>query len=142
MNRFDYSYMRMAQIWAQNSHSKRHKVGTLIVKDNAIVADGFNGTPSGMDNSCEDEDGATHWYVIHSESNALMKLAKSSGASSAGATLYVTLSPCRECSKLILQSGIVRVVYLDAHSDTSGLIFLKEKGVLVEKIDFDNEKNI
>jgi dCMP deaminase len=98
-----------------------------------IISDGFNGTPTGMDNCCEDSDGNTHWYVIHAESNALMKLAKNSG-SSIGSTLYVTLSPCKECSKLIIQSGIKRVVYFEDYRDTSGIDFLKANGLLIEKI--------
>lgn len=126
----------MAQVWAENSHSTRNKVGALVVKDNVIISDGFNGTPTGMDNGCEDSNGNTHWYVIHAESNALMKLAKNSG-SSIGSTLYVTLSPCKECSKLILQSGIKRVVYLDDYRDSSGIDFLKSQGLLVEKISID-----
>lgn len=133
MNRFDISYIKMAQVWAKNSHSTRNKVGALIVKDNVIISDGFNGTPTGMDNCCEDSAGNTHWYVIHAESNALMKLAKNSG-SSIGSTLYVTLSPCKECSKLIIQSGIKRVVYFEDYRDTSGISFLKDNGILVEKI--------
>jgi dCMP deaminase len=133
MNRFDISYIKMAQVWAENSHSTRNKVGALVVKDNVIISDGFNGTPTGMDNCCEDSDGNTHWYVIHAESNALMKLAKNSG-SSIGSTLYVTLSPCKECSKLIIQSGIKRVVYFEDYRDTSGIDFLKANGLLVEKI--------
>lgn len=136
MNRFDVSYIKMAQVWAENSHSKRNKVGALIVKDNVIISDGFNGTPHGMDNCCEDDNNVTHWYVIHAESNALMKLAKNSG-SSIGSTLYVTLSPCKECCKLIIQAGIKRVVYLEEYRDSSGIQFLKSQGLLVEKITID-----
>lgn len=123
----------MAQVWAENSHSTRNKVGALVVKDNVIISDGFNGTPTGMDNCCEDSNGNTHWYVIHAESNALIKLSKSN-SSSVGSTLYVTLSPCKECSKLILQAGIKRVVYHEEYRDTSGIDFLLKHGILVEKI--------
>lgn len=136
MNRFDASYMKMALVWAENSYSKRNKVGALVVKDNMIISDGFNGTPNGMDNCCEDSNDNTHWYTIHAESNALMKLAKNS-VSSIDSTLYVTLSPCKECSKLILQSGIKRIVYLEEYRDTTGIDFLKSRGLLVEKITVD-----
>jgi dCMP deaminase len=132
MNKFDISYMKMAREWGKNSHSSRSKVGALVVKDNVIISDGFNGTPSGFDNCCEDENGNTHWFVLHAESNALMKLAKNP-VSSSGSTLYVTLSPCKECSKLIIQSGIIRVVYLEEYRDTAGIDFLK-KFITVEKI--------
>lgn len=131
--------MRMALEWAKSSHSKRNKVGVLIVKDGHIISDGFNGTPSGMDNCCEEADGTTKWFVLHSECNAILKLAKST-QSSVGATMYATLSPCRECSKLIVQSEIKRVVYLEEYRDLSGIEFLKNCGVVVEKIDFINEK--
>lgn len=133
MNRFDVSYIKMAQIWGENSHCKRNKVGALVVKNNVIISDGFNGMPVGMDNCCEDADNNTKWQVLHAESNALAKLAKNP-ASSTGSTLYVTLSPCKECSKLILQSGITRVVYLEEYRDTTGIDFLKQQGVEVEKI--------
>ena len=111
MEKFDHSYLEMAQIWAQNSYCKRRKVGALLVKDRMIISDGYNGTPSGFENICE-EDGVTKPYVLHAEANAITKVAKS-GNSSEGATLYVTASPCLECSKLIIQSGIKRVVYRD-----------------------------
>ena len=108
MEKFDHSYLEMAEIWAQNSYCKRRKVGALLVKDRMIISDGYNGTPSGFENICE-EDGVTKPYVLHAEANAITKVAKS-GNSSEGATLYVTASPCLECSKLIIQSGIKRVV--------------------------------
>ena len=111
MEKFDHSYLEMAAIWAQNSYCKRRKVGALLVKDRMIISDGYNGTPSGFENICE-EDGVTKPYVLHAEANAITKVAKS-GNSSEGATLYVTASPCLECSKLIIQSGIKRVVYRD-----------------------------
>jgi len=125
--------MKMALIWAENSHCKRNKVGAIVVKDNVIISDGFNGMPSGMANCCEDNDGNTNWQVLHAESNALAKLAKNP-VSSVDSTLYVTLSPCKECSKLILQSGIKRIVYLEEYRDTTGIDFLKTRGLLVEKI--------
>lgn len=126
----------MAQIWAENSHCVRKKVGALIVKDNMIISDGYNGTPSGMDNCCEDANGETKWEVTHAEENAILKLARTTNSSD-GATLYITLSPCRCCSKLILSSKIKRVVYGKSHSDSSGLDFLKDNGVIVEQLQID-----
>lgn len=126
--RYDAAYMRMAREWALLSHCERKQVGALIVKDQMIIADGYNGTPSGFPNVCEAEDGTTHWYVLHAEANAITKLAKSNN-SAEGATLYITLSPCRDCAKLIHQAGIVRVVYADAYKDSSGLAFLNQAGV-------------
>lgn len=126
--RYDEAYMRMAQEWAKLSHCERKQVGALIVKDQMIIADGYNGTPSGFPNVCEASDGTTHWYVLHAEANAITKLAKSNN-SAEGATLYITLSPCRECAKLIHQAGIVRVVFRDAYKDSSGLAFLNQAGV-------------
>lgn len=123
----------MAQEWAKLSYCQRKKVGALIVKDRMIISDGYNGTPSGFDNKCEDESGNTHWYVLHAEANAILKLAKST-QSAEGATLYLTLSPCRECSKLVLQAGIRRLVYIDDYSDRSGIAFLKDRGVEVLQI--------
>ena len=126
--RYDQAYMRMALEWAKLSHCQRKQVGALIVKDQMIIADGYNGSPSGFPNVCEDEHGDTHWYVLHAEANAITKLAKSNN-SAQGATLYITLSPCRECAKLIHQAGITRVVYADAYKDDSGLVFLNQAGV-------------
>ncbi|MGB1075877.1 MAG: deoxycytidylate deaminase [Flavobacteriales bacterium] len=126
--RYDRAYMRMATEWAKLSHCQRKQVGALIVKDRMIIADGYNGTPSGFPNVCEDDCGDTHWYVLHAEANAITKLARSNN-SSAGATLYITLSPCRECAKLIYQAGIIRVVYSEAYKDDSGLVFLNQAGV-------------
>jgi dCMP deaminase len=131
-SKFDHSYLQMAEIWAQNSYCKRRKVGALIVKDKMIISDGYNGTPSGFENICEDEDGVTKPYVLHAEANAITKVAKS-GNSSAGATLYVTASPCMECSKLIIQSGITRVVYRDAYRLMDGIELLKRAGIEVEQ---------
>ena len=111
--RYDRAYMRMAQEWAKLSYSQRKQVGAIIVKDRMIISDGYNGTPTGFDNCCEDAQGDTLWYVLHAEANAILKVAAST-QSCAGATLYITMSPCRECSKLIHQAGIVRVVYKDS----------------------------
>ena len=133
MEKFDHSYLEMAEIWAQNSYCKRRKVGALLVKDRMIISDGYNGTPSGFENVCE-EDGVTKPYVLHAEANAITKVAKS-GNSSEGATLYVTASPCLECSKLIIQSGIKRVVYRDEYRLTDGIDLLRRAGVEVEKVD-------
>ena len=133
MEKFDHSYLEMAEIWAQNSYCKRRKVGALLVKDRMIISDGYNGTPSGFENICEDENGVTKPYVLHAEANAISKVAKS-GNSSAGATLYVTASPCLECSKLIIQSGIKRVVYRDAYRLTDGIDLLQRAGIQVEQV--------
>lgn len=130
--KFDTSYLQMAEVWAQNSYCKRRKVGALLVKDRTIISDGYNGTPSGFENICEDENGVTKPYVLHAEANAITKVAKS-GNSSEGATLYVTASPCAECAKLIIQSGISRVVYRDAYRLTDGIDLLKRAGILVEQ---------
>ena len=133
MEKFDHSYLEMAEIWAQNSYCKRRKVGALLVKDRMIISDGYNGTPSGFENICE-EDGVTKPYVLHAEANAITKVAKS-GKSSEGATLFVTASPCLECAKLIIQSGIKRVVYRDEYRITDGIDLLRRAGIEVEKVD-------
>ncbi len=124
----------MAAIWAQNSYCRRRQVGALLVKDRMIISDGYNGTPSGFENNCEDENGVTKPYVLHAEANAITKVAKS-GNSSKGATLYVTASPCLECAKLIIQAGISRVVYKDEYRLTDGVDLLRRAGVEVEKVD-------
>ena len=134
MNKFDDKYLRMAAIWAQNSYCKRRQVGALIVKDRMIISDGYNGTPSGFENVCEDESGVTKPYVLHAEANAITKVAKS-GNSSEGATLYITASPCIECAKLIIQSGIKRVVYSDEYRLTDGVDLLRRAGIEVDKAD-------
>ena len=134
MEKFDQRYIEMAEIWAKNSYCKRRQVGALIVKDKMIISDGYNGTPSGFENICEDENGVTKPYVLHAEANAITKVAKS-GNSSEGATLFVTASPCLECSKLIIQSGIKRVVYRDEYRLTDGVDLLRRAGIEVEKID-------
>ena len=127
----------MAMEWAKLSYCTRKKVGALIVKDRMIISDGYNGTPSGFDNCCEDGAGKTHWYVLHAEANAILKLAGST-QSAKGATLYLTLSPCKECSKLILQSGISKLVYMDEYSDDEGILFLKNHGIDIVRI-FEEE---
>ncbi len=127
----DYRYLRMARIWAENSYCRRRQVGALVVKDKMIISDGYNGTPSGFENVCEDESGTTFPYVLHAEANAITKLARSSNNSD-GATLYVTASPCIECAKLIIQSGIRRVVYAEKYRLTDGIDLLKKAGVKVE----------
>ncbi len=130
-SKYDHAYLAMAQTWGKLSYCERKKVGALIVKDRMIISDGYNGTPSGFENVCEDEAHYTKWYVLHAEANAILKVAGST-QSCKGATLYITLSPCKECSKLIHQSGITRVVYAKAYKDVSGLNFLKRAGVAVE----------
>ena len=132
--RYDKAYMKMAQTWGELSHCKRKKVGALIVKDRMIISDGYNGTPSGFENECEDENHYTKWYVLHAEANAILKVA-ASAQSCEGATLYITLSPCRECSKLIHQAGIKRVVYSVEYKDRSGLDFLEKAGVILTQLD-------
>lgn len=131
MEKFDLRYLEMASVWARNSYCKRRQVGALLVKDRMIISDGYNGTPSGFENICEDENGVTKPYVLHAEANAITKIAKS-GNNSAGATLYVTASPCMECAKLIIQSGIRRVVYKDAYRLTDGVDLLRRAGIEVE----------
>tara|TARA_B100000287_G_scaffold389530_1_gene399671 strand:+ start:2241 stop:2666 length:426 start_codon:yes stop_codon:yes gene_type:complete len=126
--RYDLAYLRMAQTWGELSHCKRKKVGALIVKDKMIISDGYNGTPSGFENACEDDENYTKWYVLHAEANAILKVAGST-QSCKGSTLYITLSPCKECSKLIHQSGIIRLVYSKKYKDSSGLKFLEKAGV-------------
>lgn len=132
--KYDIAYMRMALEWAKLSHCKRKQVGALIVKEKMIISDGYNGTPSGFENFCEDEEGYTKWYVLHAEANAILKVA-SSAQSSKGATLYITMSPCKECSKLIHQAGITRVVYHIEYKDNSGLDFLKKAGVILDHLE-------
>ena len=126
--KYDAAYLRMAAEWSKLSQCKRRQVGALIVKGRSIISDGYNGTPSGFENFCEDEQGYTKWYVLHAEANAILKVA-STTQSCEGATLYLTMSPCRECSKLIHQAGIRRVVYASEYKDPSGLDFLRKAGV-------------
>jgi dCMP deaminase len=136
---FDKRYLEMARIWAENSYCIRRKVGALIVKGKMIISDGYNGTPAGFENICEDENNATKPYVLHAEANAITKVAKSNN-SSEDATLYVTTSPCMECAKLIIQSGIKRVVYCNRYRITDGLDLLKRAGI--ELVYIDTEKDI
>ncbi|MCB0791551.1 MAG: dCMP deaminase family protein [Flavobacteriales bacterium] len=131
--RYDHAYMRMALEWARLSHCRRKQVGALIVKDGMIISDGYNGTPTGFPNDCEDENGSTHWYVLHAEANAIMKVARSTN-NAKNATLYLTHSPCKECSKLVLQAGIKRLVYLNSYKDPSGLELLDQGGVVLHQI--------
>lgn len=136
VSKFDIAYLKMAKEWANLSYCKRRQVGALIVKDRMIISDGYNGTPSGFENCCEDQEGKTIWYVLHAEANAILKLARST-QSAKEATLYLTLSPCKECSKLILQSGISRLVYLEEYSDNAGIEFLKNHEIEILKIPSD-----
>ena len=132
--KYDKAYLRIAREWGKLSFCERKQVGAVIVKDRMIISDGFNGTPTGFDNFCEDDEGYTKWYVLHAEANAILKVAAST-QSCKGATLYITLSPCKECSKLIHQAGIVRVVYCQHYKDDSGLEFLEKAGIKVEYIE-------
>ena len=136
---FDKSYLRMALVWSANSYCKRRKVGAILVKDRMIISDGFNGTPSGFENICEDEEGKTKPYVLHAEANAISKVAKS-GNDSSGATLYVTDAPCMECSKLIIQAGIKRVVYMTEYRVRDGIDLLRRAGVEVTKYELTEVK--
>jgi len=135
-SKFDRRYLEMAAVWAKNSYCVRRQVGAILVKDRMIISDGYNGTPSGFDNVCEDENGVTYPYVLHAEANAITKVAKS-GNSSDGATLYITDSPCMECAKLIIQAGIRRVVYAREYRIIDGVDLLRRAGVEVEKIEVD-----
>ena len=137
LDRYDFAYLRLALEWAKLSHCSRKQVGALIVKDNMIISDGYNGSPTGFNNKCEDENGDTYWYVLHAEANAILKTASSTNNCN-GSTLYITLSPCKDCSKLIHQARIKRLVYIKRYSDTSGLDFLKEAGV--EIVEFSKDK--
>lgn len=132
--RYDKAYLRMAQTWGELSHCKRKQVGAIIVKDGMIISDGYNGTPAGFDNCCENEAGETHWFVLHAEANAILKVAKSTN-NCVGATLYLTLSPCKDCSKLILQAGITRLVFISGYKDSTGVDFLQNAGVEVVQIE-------
>ncbi|MBY0487238.1 MAG: dCMP deaminase family protein [Flavobacteriaceae bacterium] len=133
-NKYDKAYLRIAAEWSKLSYCKRKQVGAIIVRDRMIISDGYNGTPSGFENCCEDEEGLTQWYVLHAEANAILKVARST-QSCDNATLYITLSPCKDCSKLIHQSGIKRVVYKNGYRDTSGIDFLEKAGIEVVQIE-------
>jgi len=134
--RYDKAYLRMASEWGKLSHCIRKQVGAIIVKDRMIISDGYNGSPTGFDNYCEDEEGYTKWYVLHAEANAILKVAAST-QSCEGSTLYITLSPCKECSKLVHQSGIKRVVYKEGYKDDSGIKFLEKAGIEVIQLQDD-----
>ena len=136
--KYDKAYLRIAKEWGNLSYCQRKKVGAIIVKNKMIISDGYNGTPSGFENCCEDDNNVTKWYVLHAEANAILKVARST-QSCEGATLYITLSPCKDCSKLIHQSGIKRVVYLEEYKDTSGVDFLRKAGVEAEHLQVLNE---
>lgn len=131
---YDKAYLKMAQEWSKLSYCKRRKVGALIVKDKMIISDGYNGTPTGFENYCEDEEGYTKWYVLHAEANAISKVA-SSTQSCKGGTLYITMSPCQQCSKLIHQAGISRLVYHESYKDDSGVQFLRKAGVEITHVE-------
>lgn len=131
--KYDKAYLRIAREWSKLSHCHRRQVGALIVKGRMIISDGYNGTPTGFENFCEDDEGYTKWYVLHAEANAILKVARST-QSCMGATLYITMSPCKECSKLIHQSGVTRLVYQIDYKDNSGLEFLRKAGVALEQI--------
>ncbi|MEI8192544.1 MAG: CMP deaminase [Flavobacteriia bacterium] len=132
--RYDRAYLRLAKSWAMLSHCARKKVGAIIVKDKVIISDGYNGTPTGFPNQCEDIKGETMWYVLHAEANAILKVAKSTN-NMEGATLYLTHSPCKDCSKLVLQSGIKRLVFQENYKDQSGVDFLKSAGIIIQQIE-------
>jgi len=136
--RYDRAYLRLAKSWGQLSYCTRKKVGAIIVKDGVIISDGFNGTPKGFDNYCEDTNGETHWYVLHAEANAILKVAKSTNNCNQS-TLYLTHSPCKECSKIVLQAGIIRVVYIEKYKDPSGLNFLERAGLEIVQIENTDE---
>ena len=136
----DYRYLRMARIWAENSYCRRRQVGALVVKDKMIISDGYNGTPSGFENICEDESGTTFPYVLHAEANAITKVAASSN-NSRGSTIYVTASPCIECAKLIIQAGVVRVVYSEEYHTDEGVQLLRRAGIAVDYISINEENH-
>ena len=133
--KYDRTYLKMAKEWSKLSHCERKKVGALIVKENMIISDGYNGTPSGFDNCCEDENGDTKWHVLHAEANAILKVA-SSTQSCRDATLYITMSPCQQCSKLIHQAGFKRLVYENKYKDDSGLRFLEKTDIELVHLPF------
>lgn len=139
ITKFDIAYLKMATEWAKLSYCERKQVGALIVKDRMIISDGYNGTPSGFENRCEDDEGNTQWFVLHAEANAILKLARST-QSAKDATLYLTLSPCKECSKLILQAGIKKLVYVDDYKDNDGIAFLRNHGIEILQVTDDDLK--
>ena len=138
ISKFDKAYLKMCKTWSELSHCKRNKVGALIVKNKMIISDGYNGTPSKYkENKCEDDNNNSHWYVLHAEANAMLKCAKN-GISCKDGTLYITMSPCKECSKLVIQSGITKIFYIEEYRNIDGLKFLKENNIKVIKVD-ENE---
>ena len=132
--RYNKKYLEIAEKISELSHANRKKVGCIIVKDTVIISDGFNGTPTGFENECEDCEGVTKWYTLHAEANAITKLVRIGGISAVGATLYLTLSPCKDCAKLILQSGISKVIYSEDYRDRTGIEFLQKSGINVTQI--------
>ena len=139
LSRYDKAYLKIAKEWGSLSYCERKKVGAIIVKDRMIISDGYNGTPSGFENRCEDDEGNTQWFVLHAEANAILKLARST-QSAKDATLYLTLSPCKECSKLILQAGIKKLVYVDNYKDNDGIAFLRNHGIEILQVADDDLK--
>jgi len=133
--KYNKKYLEIAKSISELSYASRKKVGAIIVKDNSIISDGYNGTPNGFENECEDNIGNTKWYTLHAEANAITKLVRIGGVSANGSTLYTTVSPCKECAKLILQSGIKKVIYNENYRDTSGIDFLKKAGICIECIE-------
>ena len=131
--KYDYKYLEIAEKISELSHANKKKVGAIIVKNSVIISDGYNGTPNGFENNCEDQNGITKWYTLHAEANAILKLARIGGVSAKNATLYLTLSPCKECAKLILQSGISNVIYKEEYRDKSGIEFLKRSKINISK---------
>lgn len=136
--RYDRAYLRMAREWSMLSHCHRRKVGAIIVKEGMVISDGYNGTPAGFDNCCEGDDGATLWYVLHAEANAISKVARSTN-NAKDSTLYLTLSPCKDCSKMILQVGIKRVVYAEMYKDGAGIDLLQEAGIAIKHLPFKEQ---
>lgn len=134
MSKYDKLFIDICTKYAEMSYARRKKVGAVIVKENTIISDGYNGTPVGFDNNCEDDNGKTHWYVLHAEANAIIKMARNN-TSCTDSTLYITLSPCKECSKIIIQSGIKKVVYKEKYKDTSGLDFLENFNIKCVQIE-------
>jgi dCMP deaminase len=137
--RYDRAYLRMAREWSKLSHCKRKQVGAIIVKDGMIISDGYNGSPSGFDNCCEDKNGLTHWYVLHAEANAISKVARSTN-NAKNSTLYLTMSPCKDCSKMILQVGIKRVVFSKDYKDGTGIDLLEKAGIEVQYLPFEDDE--
>ena len=140
LNKYDEKYIEIAEKISELSHANKKKVGCILVKNGVIISDGYNGTPTGYENECEDCDGNTKWYTLHSEANAITKLVRTGGISAENSTLYTTLSPCKECAKLILQSGISTVIYKEQYRDTTGIDFLNKSGIKIFKFVKSNEK--